>query len=695
MSHQSKNATLIKYFSVFGLFLVLLSIPNPVFSQEDEDEENCELSSNKKAVKAYEKGIDKKNSYRERMTYLGEALEIDPDFTIALWSKTFSQIKQARVNHLPYQKKMEALETVVENCPEIHSAPYFFLGEINMNKGQFENAADYYNKFIRFDSDDDKKFERRYEEQLATAKENVKLAEFLGYQYANPQPFNPVKVLPLSQEDSDEYLPAISPDNEVMLYTRKIEVKKNSRDGIGASTDRIVEIERFSMSNYLNGEFGKGQAFGAPFNMDHRSNYGGAAISINNREIYYTECTPIQGKMNCDIFYSRYEFSAVGKDDIEAWHWTKPESLGPNINTDDGWEAQPTISKDGEWLMYAVYRKGTRGIDIFQSKLLPNGSWGPGESMGEPINTAGNEKSPFFHSDAKTLYFASKNGHMGMGGYDVFISKFVDGKWSEPLNLGYPLNTVNDEHGYIVSLDGKTAYFGSASPFNKGKGKSIDLYSVSIPKKVRPDRVMMVTGSVKTVDGEIPDEAVVELRNTKTQKVEQVTVDAMTGKFSAIVNVEDTADYMVTAKGEDLAFNNKLVKSPKPDEPVKTKIKVEVQEAKMGQHITIENIHFKTNSADISDDSRASLDALVEYMKDHEDFKVSVDGHTDNVGDKKANLALSTDRAYSVMAYLQESGVSSKRLRFKGWGAEKPISSNSSAQGRAMNRRIEIVVLDL
>tara|TARA_R110002050_G_scaffold109799_1_gene221440 strand:+ start:183231 stop:185291 length:2061 start_codon:yes stop_codon:yes gene_type:complete len=678
----------------FLLLIFLVAFSTVTFSQEEDGE--CGISVNKKAVKAYEKAIDKKKySYKERVQFFKEALEIDEDYTQALWEKTFSQIKKARGQQMPYQVTEEALKKVVEDCPQMHSAAYFFLGEIMMNKGEFDEAADYYSKFTHFESEDDSKFERRYEEQLVTAKENIKLARFLAYQYAHPLPFKPIKIVPLSQDNSDEYLPAISPDNEVMLYTRKVEVKGNSRDGIGASSDRIVEVERFSMSNFVNDAFEKGQAFGPPFNMDFKANYGGAALSTNNKEIYYTECSPLQGRMNCDIFYSKYEYSEINKEGDMGWHWTKPKNLGPNINTDNGWEAQPTVSVDGKWLMYAVFRDGTRGIDLFQSKRQPNGTWGPGESMGEPINTAGHEKSPFFHSDDKTLYFASKNGHMGMGGYDVFMSKFVDGEWTEPLNLGYPLNTGADEHGYVISLDGKTAYFGSASPLNGTKGKSIDIYSVSLPEKLRPEKVMVVKGTVEDINGNVPKDAVIELRNTKTQEIEQVAVDSMQGTFTAIVNVEDSADYVVSATGKDLAFNNVLVKAPKEDEPVKAKIKVEVQKSKMGQHITVENIHFSTNSADLSSDSKASLDALIAYMNNHSGFKVSIEGHTDNVGDSKTNLALSTDRAYSVLAYIQENGISAKRLKFKGWGSAKPISTNKSAEGRALNRRIEIVVLDL
>jgi len=671
--------------SVFSLIFVLLGMSLNGFSQEEDE---CGLSSNKKAIKEYEKALDKKKyGYRERMNYYNQALNLDPDFTLALWKKTFSRIKDARGRQKPYQSALQDLLTVVEECPQMHSAAYFFIGEIYMNKDDFENAAVYYDKFLHFRDDDDAKYERRYEEQVATAKINLELASFLTYQYANPLPFNPVKVVPLSTADHDEYLPSISPDNEVMLFTRRIELKQNERESY-IKSDRIVKIERFSVSSLVDGKFGVGQAFGDPFNTNPKANYGGAAISSNNKEIFFTICEPIQGKMNCDIYVSRYEMDEYGEGG-----WAKPKNLGPSINTDEGWEAQPTISKDGSWLMYAVFKEGTRGIDLYQSYRNEDGSWQQGASMGEPINTAGDEKSPFFHSDDKTLYFASRNGHLGMGGYDVFMSRLIDDKWTNPVNIGYPLNSPYDEHGYIVSLDGKTAFFGSASPLHEGKGKSIDLYRIVLPEKIRPEKVLLVKGVVKTINNVVPKDATIEMRNTKTQKVESFDVDTVDGSYTAIVNVEDSADYMITAKGKDLAFNNKLVKAPKQEEPIKTKVNIEVQKSKVGQHITIENIHFATNSANLSDESLASLDALIKYMLENPSFKASVEGHTDNRGDAKVNLALSTDRAYSVMAYLQENGIKANRLKFKGWGSVKPIESNNTEQGRAENRRIEIVVL--
>lgn len=672
---------------VFSLFIGLFFI---VVSAASQDE--CGMSDNKKAVKAYEKATDKKKyGYGERLTFFNEALSIDPDFTRARWDKTFIRIKKARGSQKPYQAALNDLLQVAANCPNVHSALYFFIAEIYMNSGDYANAAEYYTQFMAFESDDDKKFERRYDEQLLTASETAPRAKFLAEQYANPHPFNAKKLVPLSSAESDEYLPAISPDNEVLLFTRKSEVQTTGRE-TSIKSDFTPFIERFSIAHYSGNGFDQGEALEQPFNKMTDANYGGACLTTDNKTIYFTQCEPYQGKMNCDIFVSHYK-QLQSDDGNTYWGWTEPENLGPNINTDDGWESQPTVSKDGKWLMYSVIKKGTRGIDIYQSSLMPNGQWGPGESLGEPINTAGHEKSPFFHSDNKTLYFASKNGHMGLGGYDVFMSKFKDGEWSTPQNLGYPLNTPDDEHGYIVSLDGKTAYFSSQFPYNGAKSKTLDMYQVILPPPVRPNKVLMVKGQVKTVKGLTPKNAKIELRNTKTQEVETVEINQSTGAFVAIVDVEDSADYVLTAKGEDLAFNTKLIKAPKENEPIKAQVNVITQKSKTGQHITIENIHFSTNSADLTQDSKASLDALVQYMKEYPNYKISVEGHTDNVGDDKTNMALSADRAFSVMAYLQEQGVVANRLKFKGWGETKPKASNSTASGRAKNRRIEIVVL--
>ncbi len=678
------------------LWMMLVVFPFGAAVAQDEDSEACEMTTNKKALKLYEKGIDrKKYNYQERVTFLREAVETDEDFTLALWKLTQMRVKDAILRRKPYLNQEDELLDVVENCPEVHSAPYFYLAEIYMQRGDFQQAYEFYNKFLDFASDDDSKFDRKYDEQLEKAQANVKISKFLADQYANPQVFNPVKLLPVSTDEADEYLPFLSPDNKYLYFTRRFKERENSRETY-IKSDRISYVERFSVATAEDGRFDKGEALPAPFNADKKNNYGGATLTQDNKEMYFTMCEQRGDYINCDIFYTQYVFSAEKPDEDPYWHWTDPERLDERINTEDGWESQPTISKDGKWLMFATIRQGTRGIDIYQAFRNEDGEFSQAASIGKPVNTAGNDKSPFFHSDSRTLYFAS-DGHLGLGGYDVFLSKLQDDStWSEPRNLGYPINSDYDEHGYVVSLDGKTAYFGSASPYGDKKNKTLDIYHFDLPENVRPDKVLLVQGDVKTVDGEVPADAVVELRNTKTLKLETVKVDRITGSYSAIVNIRDSADYMMTVKGTNVAFNNTLIEVPVEEEaPIVQKIDVAVKELKKGAHITIDNVHFKTNSSELSEKSRASLNALVAYLKENPEVHISIEGHTDNVGEAKANMALSADRAYSVLSYIQHKGIDSSRLRFKGWGETRPIAPNDTPEGRAMNRRIEIVILDL
>jgi len=670
--------------------VLLFFFGNLAFAQDTDDEQgDCGISTNKKALKAYKNGIDKKNNKSERIGYLMEAVELDPDFAAAHWKLADIRIKDARSKGGDFNKAEKNLNIVIDQCPSYHASAYFYMAEIAMLKKEFELASEMYMKFIQFESDDNKKFDKRHDEQLAVARANFPLSSFYANEFKNPKPFDVKKVLPVSTNEADEYLPFISPDNELLLFTRRVELKQNTR-GSYIQSDRIDYEERFSYADIRSNSFNEGFAFPDPFNTEKESNYGGACLSIDNKEMFLTICKPnASGKMNCDIYTSRKTFGVNPATKLQEWHWTKLENLGPNVNTEEGWEAQPTLSRDGKMLLFASLREGSKGIDIYYSKRMPDGTWAKAENVGEPINTDRHEKTPFFHSDSRTLYFASQ-GHMNFGGYDVFYSKYSDdGKWSKPVNLGHPINTEDDEHGYVVSTDGKSVYYSGKSKTENNK--KIHIYRFELYEEARPDRVMVMKGNVAADNGKPPKGAEVQVRNSKSNKVDKFTVNEVDGSYTAIVTMPDTADLIVNIKGKDIAFNTFKVDAQ--DTAVFKKLEMKVEEAKVGKPYRIDNINFRVNSADLTPDSKSTLDAFADYLNENSSIRISIEGHTDNVGDAKANLALSTERAFSVLAYMQSKSVHKDRLQFKGWGAQKPIASNANPEGRAKNRRTEFIIL--
>jgi len=655
-------------------------------AQESED---CGSTDNKKAQKLFEKGTDKKNDKGDRIRYLLDAIEADPDYVAPRWAVSYITIRDALRRGKTYYKVADDLEKVVTECPGYHSSPFYYLASIRYAQENYAAAADLYKQFLDFQSDDDSKFDRKYDELLADAKGAYKRSKFFAEQYASPKPYDPVAVAPISTSQSDEYLPFISPDNELLLFTRRDIVKQNPRMS-SVQSDRVDFTERFSFAEQVGERFtSKGQPFPSPFNGKTDYNYGGACLSIDNKELYLTICQPTStGYTNCDIVYTEKTYGYNEQTGKEEWYWKPLENLGPAINTPDGWEAQPTVSLDGKMLLFASLREGSQGIDIYRSVRKSNGEWGPAENIGAPINTPDHEKTPFFHSDKRTLYFASK-GHLNFGGYDVFYAKFTeDGTFTEPQNLGYPINTPSDEHGYVVSTDGKRVFF--ASKQLKGTDK-INIYSFELYPEARPEKVIVLKGDVRDKQGNVPKDATVELRNTANNRVEKFNVDRIEGRYTAIVTVEDSGDFVVNIKGRDVAFNTYQVSGS--GESTYQELDMAVEKVEVGKPYRMENVQFGVNSAELTEASRSILDAFADYLRENASIRISIEGHTDNVGDPNVNLTLSTERAFSVLAYLQERGIPNERLQFKGWGSQKPLASNSTPDGRAKNRRTEFIIL--
>ncbi|MFQ5335007.1 MAG: OmpA family protein, partial [Flavobacteriales bacterium] len=366
---------------------------------------------------------------------------------------------------------------------------------------------------------------------------------------------------------------------------------------------------------------------------------------------------------------------------------------GENINTEDGWEAQPSLSADGKTLYFASAREESEGIDIYYSVKDSSGAWGPAVNMGRPINSAGNDKSPFIHSDSKTLYFASTSSdeRQGLGGYDIFYSRLGDdGRWQEPVNIGYPINSAEDEHGFVVSTDGRKVYF--ASDKLKGSSGGLDIFSFELYRAARPDKVLFLKGEVMDEAGKAIPDAVVEVKNMKTKEVTRIAVDSIDGRYTAVVNIGREQDVLMNVKAENKVFNSRLFTGADTVKDVFQKVDVELQQIELNKPYRINDIHYKTNSAEIQEGSKPVLDEFIAYLQQYPEIQVEIRGHTDNVGNAADNLALSSDRAYSVMAYLQQHGIDKSRLSFRGYGETKPIASNNSPSGRAQNRRTEFVI---
>jgi outer membrane protein OmpA-like peptidoglycan-associated protein len=648
----------LKGFFIFCLLLVCQFVP--LHGQDKEDP--CPLSDNKKARKLYEKALDVARSDKtEARSILKEALDLDSEFGRANFMMADLLIKQKRVADAePY------LRTVARVCPDLDPMVFFRLGSIAFENKNWKESQGFLKTFV--DSRSKKEAEK------SEARTMIQACDFYLQGYANPVPFNPFPLAAISTA-ADEYLPVITPDNEMAYFTRSTFLEEKFTGGINTERKRQ---ERFSFApNAGSNSFQAGTPMPSPFNMNN--NEGGASLSADNRYMFFTICKNDGGdQLNCDLFYTVFQNGT----------WSEIKNAGPNINGKDTWESQPSLSSDGRTLYFASNRVGgLGGIDIWKSTKDAKGNWGVPENLGPRINTDGNEKSPFFHSDGQTLYFSS-TGHLGYGGYDIYLSKLSkDTGWVKPRNIGYPINSERDDLGFFVSTDGKYGYF--ASDKLKGNG-GWDVYSFELYKEARPERVLFVSGALRDENNQVISDAKVEIKNTRTREVTTVEVDSLTGKYVAVVAFDE--DHILTVKQPGKAFTSQYFSAADSSigKPIKMDLKVE--DIKVGKPYKLNNIYFKTSSSLLNPETIIIIEELTKFLQENKTVSIAIHGHTDNAGNAADNLKLSADRAKMVFDLLVLNGIDASRLSYKGFGATKPIASNLTDKGKALNRRTEFMV---
>ncbi|MGH2553055.1 MAG: OmpA family protein, partial [Chitinophagaceae bacterium] len=368
--------------------------------------------------------------------------------------------------------------------------------------------------------------------------------------------------------------------------------------------------------------------------------------------------------------------------------WSEAKNLGGLVNSDQ-WDAQPCLSPDKKELYFASRRfGGFGGSDIYVSRLQPNGRWGEPKNMGAGINTAGDDQCPFIHADNQTLFFTS-NGWQGYGGNDLFyVKKGYGDTWSKPKNLGYPINTIDDEGTLFVAADGKTAYYASDRSDSHG---SHDVYSFELREDLRPIKTLWVKGKVtnkKTGKGISSSVELIDLAGKKT--VSKILTDE-TGNYFITLPVGKDYAFIVNEKGYLFYSDNFLMASRTPDSVYQKDIALQPIESNAS--IILKNIFFDVNKYDLEPQSQVELEKLVQLLNENPTLNIEISGHTDNVGKPADNLLLSNNRAKSVINYLISKNISPQRLTAKGYGETKPVADNNTEDGMAMNRRTEMKVV--
>jgi len=623
-------------------------------------------SDSKKAIKRYEKAKEYYNNRQnsEAISELQIAIEADPNFVEAflLRAGIFIDLKN-------FDEAINSYRSAVSIDPDFFPPSYFNLASLELGKGYYSEAKIHFNKFLSFTG---------YNEKFRSLSErNIKTCDFALVALKNPVPFKPENLGPKVNSNYDEYYPGITADNHVLLYTRRIKDKQNY----------FGEQEDFYISVKHDGQWTQCKNMGSPINTHY--NEGSPAISPDGKIIIFSACEEIdgygpnrKGYGGCDIFFVKKVGDA----------WSMPVNMGPPISS-KAWDVQPSYASDGKTLYFVSQRKGGLGdADIWMSSLTESGIWGEPINLGPTINTSGKDEAVFIHPDNQTLYFAS-NGHVGMGGLDIFISKRQpDGTWGTPMNLGYPINTFNDENGLIVDAQGESAYFSSNRDGGEG---GLDLYQFPLYKGVRPVRVTYMKGKVFNSETKKNIRSRFELIDLETDEVIiESYSDKISGEFLVCLPINRNYALNVSKKGYVFYSENFSLKD-KTGNSEPFIMDVPLQPVKIGSHVILKNIFYKTGSFTLKETSMSELNKLVEFLKNNPGVKIEIEGHTDNVGDLNSNQILSKNRAKTVYEYLLSKEVQLERLSYRGYGETKPIVSNDNAADRAKNRRTEFIIVSV
>ncbi len=630
-------------------------------------QDTCSVEMDKKYEKIFETGmIDfKRGNYTLAAQSMRELVAQYPDFADAWFILGSSYVKRRDSD---FNLAEGYFKKVLDICPDYDSYVHYYMGEIAYSKEDFDATVTHLTAFLK---DVDKiKNDADYNRAVSL----LDYSKFYKEMLTNPVPFHPEVVEGISSPEN-EYLAILSPDNQIAMFTREKKILPDRNSLL--KTAGYKEKFMYSIRNYQ-GNFPDGEEMPEPFNVN--DNEGGATLTADNNVLYYTVCQYDKARhyLNCDIYSSEF------RND----EWQAIKSAGDRINTSGSWESQPSISADGTILFFVSDRPGGYGgYDLYKATRYIDSDWGAPVNLGPLINTSGNEKSPFIHPDGKTLYFSS-NGWMGMGGYDVFYTRLQeDGSYKKPENLGYPINSPEDEVGFFVSTDGTRGFFASNKLKEQG---GWDLYSFDLYDKARPEKVLFIKGTVKDENSFEPVKARIELKNVETQKINKVSLDTNTGKYVAVAPFNN--DYIMTIKKEGYVYESKYISRVDSAFKKPATVDMEIQPIELDKSYRINDIYFAFNSFDLAPESKVVLDQLFEFLELNDQLSIQIQGHTDAIGNDAVNLILSENRAKSVYNYLIAKKVSSTRLTFKGFGETDPVAPNDTEEGRAMNRRTCFVI---
>jgi outer membrane protein OmpA-like peptidoglycan-associated protein len=494
----------------------------------------------------------------------------------------------------------------------------------------------------------------------------------------------------------DDYCAVVDSKDETMYFTSRRQTKTNSK--------RNYIDQKFSEDIYLakkkDKEWSTAQLLSK--NLSTVKSEAAMALSPDEKRLYL-----YKNNGNGDIYYT----------ELKNGKWISPKSFSA-INSNYR-ETSLSYTQDGKKVYFVsdIDVEGSYGgKDIYYCTLNAKGKWSKPINLGATINTSDNEDAVSISKDGKTLYFSSK-GHESMGGYDIFSSTLEDnGKWSKSVNIGYPINTPDDDLYFTLLSNGKVGYLSSNREQSIGER---DIYKViylgvekefsiiadrsplayeifdkksmfkRIPNPITTDSSVLLYGKVLDSETKKGIMAKIQFIDSEKSKIVATLISDTIGNYKTKLPEKKQFGVEISAKG--YLFFLDVVDLKKDSTNVVYKDFI-LQELSVGAKVVLKNIFFDAGKSVLKEESNQQLNTVIGFMKDNPTLKLEISGHTDNVGALYSNLKLSEARAKSVVAYMLKEGVAKDRLTFKGYGPNQPIAPNTTKEGKALNRRVEFKI---
>ena len=615
-------------------------------------------TTNSKAEKLYAKADEyaRGRDFNRALQALAEATDKDPKFAEA-YIKAANLHKMMGNKAASFQNLQKGLELIPFN--PAYGNFYFDLADLYFEQGNYEASKKNFEAFL--------KSSPRNPKLVAWAKDQIRTADYAIEAMKKPVPFEPVQMSGSINKFGLQYFPYTTADQRFFIYTAR-------------ASSRPDHDENIFITERINGEWQVPASISE--NINTNANEGAATISGDGKTLVFTSCSRPDGLGDCDLYIS----FRTGNE------WSKPKNMGMAVNS-KAWDSQPSLSADGRTLYFTSTRGGGVGKeDIWVTYLNEDGTWTKPSNLGKTINSTGRDMAPSVHMSGSTLYFVS-DGHLGMGGLDVFKSNLDEqNRWSEPQNLGYPLNTHADEGSLFITPDNKTGYYSRQVVTDAG-APSVQLFRFNVPAEWRSrENSTYAQGRVFDAATKKPLSAQVQLYDVQSDSLlQQVNSDKVSGEYTVVLT--EGKQYALYVSAPKYLMNSVSFDytSPKGLSPVA--LDVYLEPIKTGAAMVLNNLFFDTGKYALEKESKTELNKLIRFMQQNSTLKIEIEGHTDDVGGDKDNQVLSEKRAKSVADYLTGNGISKERIRYKGYGETKPVKPNTSEENRKLNRRIEMRVL--